>query len=102
MLMDGAGSLVISAATSTDDSVRVEGRQLRRLWQRLSLPVTRDATEEWAYLVEDWQAKHDAVVGFPLYDGGMMRLDLLPEHEALVAAEKAAKAKMDAFIAAHP
>jgi hypothetical protein len=32
----------------------------------------------------------------------MMKIDLLPECEALIAAEKAVQVRMDAFMAAHP
>jgi hypothetical protein len=42
------------------------------------------------------------MLSFQLYEGGMMKIELLPEYEALVAAERAAKARMNAFIAAHP
>jgi len=98
----GAGSLVITAATMGDDTVQIHGRQVWRLWQRLGLKAERSPSEEWADLAEDWRVKHDTVLGFPLYEGGMMKIDLLPEYQALVAAEQAARARMDAFIAAHP
>jgi len=99
---DGSGSLAIIAVTTGNETMQINGRQIWRLWQRLGLKAKRDPSEEWADLVEDWRSKHDAVLSFPLYDCGWMKTDLLPEYEDLAAAEQSAKARMDAFIAAHP
>jgi hypothetical protein len=99
---DGVGSMVITAATDDDNPVKTYGRQIWRLWHRLGLKAARSPSEEWADLAEDWRVKHDTMLNFPLYEGGTMKIELLPEYEALVEAERSAKARMDAFIAAHP
>jgi hypothetical protein len=57
--------------------------------------------ETWDALVEDWQAKHNAVIAFPLFKAGMMQNDLLEDFEALRDAEFAARHRMDEFIQAH-
>ena len=98
----GAGSLIIAAATTGDETVQIYGRQVWRLWQRLDLKANRSPSEEWADLAEEWRVRHDAVLRFPLHDGGMMKSTFSPRTEALIAAEKAVQVRMDAFMAAHP
>ena len=57
--------------------------------------------ERWAELVADWQPKHDAVIAFPLFKGRMMQNDRVAEYESLREAERAARKRMDDFIAAY-
>ena len=94
--------LTMRAATTSDDDVLVYHRQIWRLWQRMGLHATRSAEDEWADLVEDWRQKQDAMLGFPLFRDHWMNLEQLPESESLVAQERAARERLDAFMAAHP
>jgi len=57
--------------------------------------------DQWAALTKDWRDKHRAMLAFPLFRHGWMQTERLPEYEALCAAVKEARRRMDAFIAAH-
>jgi hypothetical protein len=57
--------------------------------------------DQWAALAKDWRDRHRAMLAFPLFRNGWMQTDRLPEYEALSAAVKEARRRMDAFIAAH-
>jgi hypothetical protein len=63
--------------------------------------MSKGPDETWADLVEDWQAKHDAVLRFGLYEKGWRKTELVPEYEALVAAKRSARSRMDGFKAEH-
>ncbi|MBV9825332.1 MAG: hypothetical protein JO001_06625 [Alphaproteobacteria bacterium] len=60
-----------------------------------------DPGEQWDALVADWQVKHNAVQSFPLFERGWMQLDRSAEFEKLRGAEREARRKMNAFIAAN-
>ena len=62
----------------------------------------RSPSKEWADLVEDWRAKHDALLDFLIYAASWMKTQLLTEYDTVVPAERSARSRMDAFIAAHP
>jgi hypothetical protein len=57
--------------------------------------------DKWDALVTDWQEKFNAVIAYPLFEGGMMHNDRLGGYEALVEAERAARCRKDDFIAAY-
>lgn len=54
--------------------------------------------EKWAELVEDWRQKFDALVCFPLFEGGLMQTDRFGEFERVRDEADAARAEMDKFI----
>lgn len=61
---------------------------------------TMTDSDRWAALVEDWRAKQDAMLAFPLFERGMMRNDRLAEYERLRTTEREARERMDVFISA--
>ncbi len=55
----------------------------------------------WQRLCEEWHAKHQAVLSFPLFEGRRMQTDRLGEMERLRSAEQEVRDRIDAFIAAN-
>jgi hypothetical protein len=63
------------------------------------LPDDETLSREWQSLYDEWQAKHEAALRFPLFEGGWMVNGRRNEWERLRAAKHDVRDRMDAFIA---
>lgn len=52
----------------------------------------------WQILLKDWNQKHQALLDFPLFERGLLRLELLPEYQKLKDEEELARKRKDEFI----
>lgn len=52
----------------------------------------------WQILLKDWHQKHKALLDFPLFERGLLRLELLPEYQKLKDEEELSRKIKDEFI----